>query len=236
MKLYTAWYCPFAQRAWIGLVHKDVAFECVETDPYDKTADWMRVSRGTGQVPVLVDECENGVTVTGSIRVLEYIDQRFADVGPALFPESAAGVAEAKYWLDYQGSHIVPYFYRLLKAAPGSDGAEQAKRQMERGLEAFTAQMDQTGPYFCGAEVGVVDIALAPFALRIEMLLAHYKNYALPQGGGAWPRYHRWWEAMGSFAPLAATSTDFAQYTERLLGFYLPYSTGGGQEDVTLVS
>jgi hypothetical protein len=51
--LYSAWYCPFAQRAWIGLAHKKVSFDYVETDPYEKTVDWMRVSRGTGQVPVL---------------------------------------------------------------------------------------------------------------------------------------------------------------------------------------
>jgi glutathione S-transferase len=37
MKLYTAWYCPFAQRAWMTLVHKNINFDYIEVDPYDKT-------------------------------------------------------------------------------------------------------------------------------------------------------------------------------------------------------
>jgi glutathione S-transferase len=37
MKLYSAWYCPFAQRTWTALLYKGVQFEYVEIDPYDKT-------------------------------------------------------------------------------------------------------------------------------------------------------------------------------------------------------
>lgn len=238
MKLYTAWYCPFAQRAWMGLLYKGVAFEVVETDPYEKTAEWMRISRGAGQVPVLVDDggTDDGVTVPGSIRALEFIDQRFGDVGPALFPRTAGGVAEAKFWLDFQGAKIVPYFYRLLKAEPGSEGAEDARRRLEEGLERIAAEMDKVGPNFFGADVGAVDLALAPFALRIEILLSHYKDYALPEVGGAWPRYHQWWEAMAKFEPLVVTSTGLPDFAERVVDFYLPYSKGGGQEDVTRVS
>ena len=36
LKLYAAWYCPFAQRAWMGLLHKSLAFEYIEVDPYRK--------------------------------------------------------------------------------------------------------------------------------------------------------------------------------------------------------
>ena len=36
-QLYCAWFCPFAQRAWIALNEKQVDYEYVETDPYNKT-------------------------------------------------------------------------------------------------------------------------------------------------------------------------------------------------------
>ena len=53
MKLYNAWYCPFAQRAWMALEHKGIDFEYVEVDPYNQTDWWMKVSRGDSLVPVL---------------------------------------------------------------------------------------------------------------------------------------------------------------------------------------
>ena len=53
MKFYNAWYCPFAQRAWMALVHKNIDFEYIEVDPYDSTEWWIKVSRGAELVPVL---------------------------------------------------------------------------------------------------------------------------------------------------------------------------------------
>lgn len=38
-KLYCAWFCPFAQRAWIALEAKGVDFEYIEQDPYNKTPE-----------------------------------------------------------------------------------------------------------------------------------------------------------------------------------------------------
>ncbi|MFA9420073.1 MAG: glutathione S-transferase N-terminal domain-containing protein [Gammaproteobacteria bacterium] len=42
MKFYNAWYCPFAQRAWMALVYKDIDFDYIEIDPYDFTDSWLR--------------------------------------------------------------------------------------------------------------------------------------------------------------------------------------------------
>lgn len=104
---------------------------------------------------------------------------------------------------------------------------------LEQGLQEFDSHIDDKGPYFYGKEPGAVDIALAPFALRIEILLSHYRQYSLPRIGEYWQIYHRWWEAMRSFAPLAKTSIDLPDYVEKLVAFYLKYTNGGGQADVT---
>ena len=39
LKLYAAWHCPFAQRAWMGLPHKGLAFEYIEVEPY-RESQW----------------------------------------------------------------------------------------------------------------------------------------------------------------------------------------------------
>ena len=234
LKLYSAWYCPFAQRAWMALLHKGVEFEYVEIDPYIKTPEWMENSRGTGQVPVLIENpgMESEIIIPGSTRALEFIDARFSSNGPLLFPTRPVAQADAKFWIDYQGGNIIPHFYRFLKAELTSEAADRAKHQLEHGMEIFTNAMVQNGPYFSGSEVNAVDIAFAPFALRIELLLSRYKQYALPREGPHWQRYHRWLNAMSSFGPLIDSMAGVSDYNEQLINFYLPYSKGGGQKDV----
>ena len=46
LKLYSAWYCPFAQRAWMTLLLKQIDFEYIEVDPYQETEWWSDTSRG----------------------------------------------------------------------------------------------------------------------------------------------------------------------------------------------
>ena len=53
LKLYCAWFCPFAQRAWIALLEKGVPFEYIEYNPYaEKTPEFLKLNP-RGLVPVL---------------------------------------------------------------------------------------------------------------------------------------------------------------------------------------
>ncbi|NRB19187.1 MAG: glutathione S-transferase family protein [Rhodobacteraceae bacterium] len=237
--LYSAWYCPFAQRAWIGLSHKKLSFDYVEIDPYDKSADWMRLSRGTGQVPVLQRQAvglDAAVVVPDSLRVLEYIDAAFRGQGPDLFPRPPAARAEALYWTDFPARKIIPYMYRALKAPLGSEAGAVALRAMADGLATFSAAMSPQGPFFSGAEPNAVDIAFAPFASRIAIILSHYRSYTVPLSGDVWQRYAVWLQAIQQSSLLSATQGDSATYDDRLVAFYLPYSKGGGQADVTVAA
>jgi glutathione S-transferase len=106
MKLYNAWYCPFAQRAWMALVHKGIDFEYVEVDPYDKTDWWLRVSRGAELVPVLVQTNSNGVgetTIVESNRILEFLEDYRPEPNP-IFSSDPLERAEQKYWMDHIGN------------------------------------------------------------------------------------------------------------------------------------
>ncbi|MBL4647256.1 MAG: glutathione S-transferase family protein [Rhizobiales bacterium] len=236
LTFYSAWYCPFAQRAWIALEHLGVPYSYQETDPYHKTEHWLDVSRGTGQVPVLqmLHQDRSELRVPGSLRAVEYLDE-IAPNGRKLMPQNVSARAEARFWIDHQNSNIIPYFYRFLKAEIGSDAARLAEDSMTQNLLAFTSGMSPEGPYFFGTEPGIVDFSFAPFALRIELLLSHYKTFQLPQTGEKWARYGRWWQAMKSHPSFVATMPELETYTARLLTFYVPYSQGGGQLDVTQI-
>ena len=93
--------------------------------------------------------------------------------------------------------------------------------------------MDADGPYFSGTELDAVDIALVPFALRIDLLLGHYRDFVIPDEGEVWQRYQRWYAAIVAEPAFKTTAYDQPDYRKRLVEHYLPYSQGEGQKDVT---
>lgn len=235
MKLYSAWYCPFAQRAWLSLLYKDVDFEYVEVDPYKKTKQWMEISRQTGQVPVLA--LAKGQAVVDSSRVVEFIDHSLHNINP-LFSDDPLENAEQKFWIDFINKKIVPYFYRFLKNPNSTDIGRQAKQKMLEGIIELSQAMNQTGTFFYGDKITAVDIAFSPFAYRIELLLKYYRDFELPVDDKIWQRYSRWYNTNIEQAEFRETvishsQNSLADYNNRLIEFYLPYSQGDGQQDVT---
>ena len=239
MKLYSAWYCPFAQRAWLALLVKRAKFEYVEIDPYQKTDEWMKISRQTGQVPVLA--LSDKKAVVDSSRVVEFVDHAITDRSQLFAPDSFEN-AEQKYWIDHINKKIIPNFYRFLKNADYSEPDSRAKKNMLNGLEQLTLAMDNEGPFFSGENINSVDIALIPFAYRINLLLKHYRHFSLPTCTRLWRRYHQWYQTnieQPEFQQTLNQQTrteklsNHRSYQQRLIEFYLPYSLGGGQADVT---
>jgi glutathione S-transferase len=233
MKLYTAWYCPFAQRAWMTLVHKNINFDYIEVDPYDKTESWLAISRGAAMVPVVIQTNEDGTetTIVESNRVVEYLED--LQPQPPVFSSQPNQKAEQKYWMDHIGNKIVPYFYQFLKAVDADQKQAQSRDNMLEGIATITEAMDHKGPFFNGTELSAVDIAFFPFAFRIETLLGEYRSFHLPTEGSSWQRYHQWYNAVLSHPSFKTTGTDNEDYVNRLIEHYLPYSLSDGQKDVT---
>ena len=238
LKLYSAWYCPFAQRAWMGLLHKSLAFEYEEVDPYRESQWWLDISRGRAKVPVLVTPAApdgHSTTVIDSTRVVEFIEDLAPYVNP-LFPVDASERAETRFWIDHINERVVPYVYRFLEAKEPGEYRDESREKLIEGIEALVRVMLSSGPYFAGTAVTVLDLLLIPFAYRIDVLLGHYRHFSLPTSGVTWARYQRWYESMCATEIFRATATDHTDYRTRLIDFYLPYSQGEGQKDVTRLS
>jgi glutathione S-transferase len=204
----------------MALLKNNINFDYVEIDPYDKNPQWMAISKGAGQVPVLID---GAVTLTDSCQILTYLDSKQLDK-----PE----LANAEYWMDLGNSQIIPYFYRFLTAQTAS-AQQEAREQMLKGLTLFSDGISEAGPYFSGAEIGSIDLALIPFAYRIKLLLSYYRDFRLDSSDPALRKYHAWYEHMTATDIFKKTSMIMPNYESKLIEFYETYSEGGGQADVT---
>ncbi len=237
LKFYAAWYCPFAQRAWMALLHKGLAFDYIEVDPYRQSEWWLAISRQQAKVPVIVSPpgADSGpTTIIDSSRVIEFLEDLAPDIKP-LFPGDPNHRTELRFWIDHINERIVPYLYRFLKAVKPGKFRDASRSALVEGVRALSDAMSPSGPFFDGTELTAVDLAMFPFAYRIDALLGHYREFSLPTDGATWSRYRHWYESMQAEESFQGTLTDPDNYRQRLIEFYLPYSQGKGQQDVTQV-
>ncbi len=220
IKLYSAWYCPFAQRAWLSLLVNKRDFKYIEIDPYNKTEEWMRISKGFGTAPVVI---EDETTLVDSLDILKYFDN----------PKTGTNYSpEIEETLSFINKDLIPSFYRFLKATNDED-LKKTRAEFTIFLNKFSNEINEKGQYYLGQNFSIVDLAFIPFAYRIDLLLRHYKEYIVAKEVKNFARYQQWYEAIIKAEFFKETKTGMDNYDEELINFYKVYSEGGGQEDVT---
>ena len=212
---YLAWYCPFAQRAWIALLHKGVDYEHIEQNPYEKTKEWLSVSR-YGLIPAII---HRGKSIYESDVCVQYINDAWPADGE-LFPSDPYERALVRMWAHRVEKQIVQPFYAMLMKESES-GRDQAKTDILKGILDISAAMSDAGPFFLGKTFGYVDIMLAPFAQRIELVLRRVRYFEVPTTAD-FSRYHVWFAAVKQVDTVVKTFHS----EEKLVELYALYATG----------
>jgi glutathione S-transferase len=137
---------------------------------------------------------ENGRTQGESMDLVNEIDKRFAD---GRLQSDSSTVQD----IVRQFSKIFP------RARPSSRAAylfqyngeplwESVFEQTLLDTDALIGSTEEDGPYFCGAEVTVADIAWAPFLERYRYQLPCLHDGLDPANPDEYPNLARWYEAM----------------------------------------
>lgn len=208
VQLFSFEGCPYAQRTRMALVEKGVGATLIEIDLFNRP-DWFRTVSPYGKVPLLRHA---GGTVYESGIINQYLDEAFP--GPALMPATPLGRAQARIWMDYCETRFLPAANAVV-----AHGGDEAKRQA--AVTAFSevlrfldrealGQRAADGPYFFGAQPGLVDIHYSPFFERFGT----YREL----GGAEWPadceRLRRWFEAMQERPSYRATARPTEYHLE----------------------
>lgn len=219
---YNAWFCPFAQRAWIGLLHRKIDFEYNEQDPYNKSGEWLKVNP-RGLVPALI---HNGKSIFESTIFLEYLDEAFLDVaGPSIMPKDAYLRFTARAWGDFISKKIVPAYYSTLQKRSEEERTEY-KQQILSSLKHLFDNMESSGPFYLGQTPGFVDFMLFPHAHRIQEILSFYRGLQIPVKG--YEKYHAWYASMLEVPCIKGTLAD----TQQLIQSYKRYADDVAETEV----
>ncbi len=212
-KLYNAWFCPFAQRAWIALLEKGVDFEYIEQDPYDKTPEWLAVNP-RGLVPAIV---HNEKSVYESSICIEYTDEQW-ETDAHLLPTDPYQRAMVRILSNHIDKKVVPPFYHLLMKK-GDQERDTAKENLMDALKLLFEGFEQSqGPLFGEKKLNMVDIMLFPHAYRFQTILPHFRGFTLPNE--ELKCYYQWYEAAINCDSVIKTLPD----CDKLIQSYIRYA------------
>ena len=207
IELYSFAACPYAQRAHITLLEKQLDFAIIEIDLFNRPA-WFSTISPYGKVPVLRHA---GVTVHESSIINQYLDEAFPQ--PALMPGSPALRAQARIWMDYCETRFLPAVHKLMSEV--DDAGKRAINneklsEILRHIEHEGLRKSGAGPWFFGPQFSLADIQFAPFLERFDM----YVRLA----GAAVPadctRLHDWLAALQQRPSVHATAHDTNYHIE----------------------
>lgn len=229
--LYAGWFCPFVQRAWLVLEEKKIPYTYVEVNPYHKPASLLSLNP-RGLVPTLEYD---GKPLYESTVICEFLEEVYssAEYAPRLLPQDPYEKARCRIWIDFCTSRIIPAFHRFLQFQPPSDkeGLQGVKREFLGHLKDFTKEMHPEGPFFLGSDISMVDLAFAPWAVRL-WVFDHYKGgLGIPQGGGdekVWARFDKWLQALQKRESVVATTSEREHY----LPIYQRYADDEAQSEL----
>ncbi|MXN54093.1 glutathione S-transferase family protein [Shinella sp. AETb1-6] len=150
--------CPFVQRAAIVLLEKGVPFNRVNVDLSAKP-DWFLALSPTGKVPALKVRQPHGeeAILFESVVICEYLNETRG--GAAMYPDDALLRARHRAWIEFATQTFAEGWQFLhAKDMATADAKRAAFRDRLSKIEAELGD----GPYFAGAEFGLVDAVYAP--------------------------------------------------------------------------
>ncbi|MCK9282884.1 MAG: glutathione S-transferase N-terminal domain-containing protein [Rhodocyclaceae bacterium] len=174
MNLYSGTTCPFSHRCRIVLYEKQMDFQVIDVDLFNKPED-IAVINPYNRVPVLVDR---DLVLYESNIINEYIDERFPH--PQLMPPDPQTRAKARqllFTMEYElFSHI--------------DGLEKNLKSADKSRAHVRDRLSELAPIFAkqkhllGEDFSMLDVAIAPLLWRLD----HY-GIELPKAAAPLMKY-----------------------------------------------
>jgi RNA polymerase-associated protein len=158
MNLYSGTTCPFSHRCRIVLYEKQMDFQVIDVDLYNKPED-IAVINPYNRVPVLVDR---DLVLYESNIINEYIDERFPH--PQLMPPDPQTRAKARQLLFTMEHELFGHIDALEKNLKSADKTRAHMRDRLVELAPLFAKQK----YLLGEDFSMLDVAIAPLLWRLD--------------------------------------------------------------------
>jgi RNA polymerase-associated protein len=158
MNLYSGTTCPFSHRCRIVLYEKQMDFQVIDVDLFNKPED-IAVINPYNRVPVLVDR---DLVLYEANIINEYIDERFPH--PQLMPPDPQTRARARQLLFTMEHELFGFIDQIEKNTKSADKARAHIRDRLTELSPMLAKQK----HMLGEEFSMLDVAIAPLLWRLD--------------------------------------------------------------------
>lgn len=194
-QLYHTHLSPFCRKIRMLLKEKDLEFELVCENPWDRKLDLFALNPA-GEVPVLVEE--DGSTVSGAYAIAEYLEEKYPQVTLlGVTPAERAEVRRLVDWFDHKFDYEVTQpvlFEKLFKnyfgrGAPDAAVIRNGKQHMLYHLD-YLGYLAQERYFLAGDHLTLADLAAASHLSALDYLSDVPWDYNTPA--------HNWYALMKS--------------------------------------
>lgn len=203
--LYHTPLSPYCRKIRLQLREKQLEFELVDEPVWERRQDFFKLNPA-GEVPVLVDE--NGMVISSSYAIAEYLEEGYGDL-PSMLGQSVAERAEVRRlvcWFDVKFYHEVVQailfervFRQLMRyGPPDTEILRECKKNIYYHLD-YVAQLTLQHNWLTGNSITLADITAAAHFSVLDYLGDVPWDYA--------PRAKDWYalvKSRPSFRPLLA--------------------------------
>jgi glutathione S-transferase len=192
--------CPFVQRSVVTLRQKGVDFYIEYIDLGDKP-DWFVAMSPLGKVPTLEVTLDDGSTVVlfESVVINEYLDEVTEG---SMLPAAPLERAQARGWIAFSNALLSDCL--AVTSAKDDEALAKVMERLCTKLDRLEQQID-TGPFFLGAEMSLVDAAFTPALQRLQWADEIHPALAIFKGR---PRVARWWKALAAQDSVQRSAVD----------------------------
>jgi glutathione S-transferase len=173
LKLLSATPSPFARKARVVLLEKNIPFELKTINPWNMNADIERFNP-LGKIPVLITA--NNETIYDSKFIIEWIEHNYPD--PAVFPTDAKTKFKAQQIqviADGICEAVILLFFENMRPDPqqSKPWSERQIKKISNGLQALEQQI--SNDEFCVDNTfGIADISVVS---AVDYLSLRFKTY-----------------------------------------------------------
>lgn len=231
--LYDSGTCPYAQRAWIALVEKELPFNHRIVDLANKPEDFVQLyaeinpdPEARAKVPILIDS--DGSRVIESNIVAEYLEDKYPAAGTRLLPEDPVERAKVRMFMQTFADLVGPSVFGLLRADT-TEALEQGKAKFVTALQVLDKFLRQHGSesggsFLLGARYSMAEVCSTPFVRRALVVLPVLRDFdamevCREQGLG---RLQRWMQASIERPSATSTGPDDASMVDSMKKFLVP--------------
>ena len=164
--IYSTPGCGWAVRNYAALIEKNIPFTIVMAKDADgrKTEEFLALSP-YARTPVL---SVNGNVVWDSLHMNYFVDESFPE--PALMPDTAIERARARLWMRHCDHELFPLITNF-KGKPTEESAVRMQDGLRQLLEYGFGE-DNTGRFWSGSRIGLVDLCYATLFDSLEKISA----------------------------------------------------------------